>query len=202
MLNHFPHVFLPEREVALYAATPTHLDAFAVGGLVSLFPPRRARLGFVLTLLAVVIGGIAVSHLPHAPDLVENSFGYPLGLRSRHEFIWGYTLLNVLSAFAIVCLVQRRLGAWFFDLSPLRYLGKISYGFYLFHYPFQSLLEKAMPHQLLGTRMVVQLVATIAAASLSFHLFEARFLALKDRWFPVRPTHPAPSVPAVEPGRA
>jgi peptidoglycan/LPS O-acetylase OafA/YrhL len=86
----------------------------------------------------------------------------------------------------------------FLAWKPLAYLGKISYGVYVFH-AFALALDRlglARFHPLL--RLPVYLAFTLAVSALSWHLFEARINALKER-FPYRRSA-APDEPAL--GRA
>lgn len=182
VLSSFPTYLSKEPDIALYVLTPTHLDAFAAGALSALFPLRDPRRALVGSSVALAIGGAAV--LLCSPQLSAATLGYPLGLKPGYAFIWGYTLLNGSAALLIQCLVRRQVAARFFDLRPLRYVGKISYGFYLLHFPLQSLTSKLLPDRSLGVRMLVQLAATLALAALSYDQFESRLLGMKDRWFP------------------
>ncbi len=70
-------------------------------------------------------------------------------------------------------------------LRPLRYIGKISYGLYLYHYLILFLFGLA-PYQTegVGTSLALAsaaLVTTFAVAALSFQLLEGPLLRLKDR---------------------
>jgi peptidoglycan/LPS O-acetylase OafA/YrhL len=73
---------------------------------------------------------------------------------------------------------------------PLAYVGKVSYGVYVFH-AFALVLDRfglAGFHPLL--RCVVYLAFTLVIAGLSWSLFESRINALKDR-FPYEQAAPA-----------
>lgn len=73
----------------------------------------------------------------------------------------------------------------FLSLAPLRYVGRISYGLYLYHYPILFLFALA-PYQVdhLGTdpaRLAASLLATFATAHLSYRYIESPLLRLKRR---------------------
>jgi len=62
----------------------------------------------------------------------------------------------------------------------LIYLGKISYGLYVFH-PFCFNLVNINSTGIL-LYILGGLTATILVSSLSYHFFENRFLVLKEKW--------------------
>ncbi|MDO1581880.1 acyltransferase family protein [Rhizobium oryzicola] len=72
------------------------------------------------------------------------------------------------------------------DYPPLRYVGKISYGLYLYHYPVLFALkmnEAAVgDHGVSIARWGCGLGMTVALAVASFHLIEVQFLKLKARF--------------------
>ena len=70
----------------------------------------------------------------------------------------------------------------------LRYLGKISYGMYVYHLPLIWFVERFSEEHVQGEmthwmRVVISLSATILIATLSFYLLERPILNLKDRYF-------------------
>ena len=67
-----------------------------------------------------------------------------------------------------------------FSLPPMRWMGRITYGAYIFHDVLHG------PYQVLATALdlplwPVALVGTFAIAWLSFRFFESKFLEMKDR---------------------
>jgi peptidoglycan/LPS O-acetylase OafA/YrhL len=77
--------------------------------------------------------------------------------------------------------------------TPLRALGRISYGFYILHDIPHTLYDRAvailaerLPFEVNETIVVAVLafVCTVALASLSYHFLERPFLRLKNRWAP------------------
>ena len=82
---------------------------------------------------------------------------------------------------------------------PLRFLGRISYGFYVLHIfiePIVDVLGEHLTHAAFGqkyqlARFVIAFPLTVALASLSYFFFEQPILAYKRR-FPMRsPLPPA-----------
>lgn len=67
------------------------------------------------------------------------------------------------------------------SLRPLAYLGKISYGIYVYHLLGLGVAGKVFPASMVTTS-VAGLVLTILASMASYHLYEARFLRLKRKF--------------------
>lgn len=163
----------------VYLLTPTYFDAFAMGAFVALFPlGGRFKLWCATFIATIVVFGTALSSANGVRDEAGMGPGYIL--------LWGYSLINLCAALTVDCLAFRKLAPIFFDSAPMQYLGKISYGLYVFHLPVQIALERAIPQAPLYVRLVAQIALTIAIAGLSYKFWEKPFLAMKDRWFPTR----------------
>jgi peptidoglycan/LPS O-acetylase OafA/YrhL len=97
-----------------------------------------------------------------------------------------------LVAFLILALVATATGHRWLGLlrwGPLRDLGMISYGVYLYHGPVLHLVEWILPRSMPGYRALegaLTLGLTLAVAAVSWRVIERPVLALKDR-FDYRP---------------
>lgn len=75
-----------------------------------------------------------------------------------------------------------------FERRPLRWLGRISYGLYLWHYAFLATLGAVWPWAVSGSGMGPQvyrasmLALSLTTAALSYHLVERPFLRRKASW--------------------
>lgn len=181
---------LKETSIAVYTLTPSHVDAFAIGGYFALFPLGGARRAFMLAFGCLLAVGIAIK-ITHG--LPWRTLGLPLGLESAYGFVWAYTLMNVVSALLIDCLVHGKLLPGLIEQRWLKFLGQISYGIYVFHYPVQWAVSRVLPSYSSLIQILVQVVITIAIASLSYFAWELWFLNQKDKWFPVATKHAAKS---------
>ena len=66
-----------------------------------------------------------------------------------------------------------------FSLPPLRYVGRISYGIYLYHWPIFLILDESRTH-LSGTWLLaLRLMVTLVVASASYHFVESRIRGLR-----------------------
>jgi peptidoglycan/LPS O-acetylase OafA/YrhL len=119
---------------------------------------------------------------------------------------YGYSALAVASLSLIaMALRERSLTAKVMRIRPLRFLGKYSYGLYVFHIPMAAVIAAWQPslRQHIPSRILYHLVLmsatlalTIPVTMLSFHFYEKPFLKLK-RFFNYERTRTL-----LEPGRA
>jgi peptidoglycan/LPS O-acetylase OafA/YrhL len=144
-------------------------------------------LGVMVTFVAVIfllwkiqLMGIRTAH---------TSFGFdPDGLFHKH--VWVFSLFNLLSAMAVLACLQLP----HFPLlssAPLRFVGKISYGLYVLHYPVAQALGLARDRWSISAKsgmgialFVASLFCLVALAQLSYRCLELPFLRLKDRYKP------------------
>jgi peptidoglycan/LPS O-acetylase OafA/YrhL len=175
----------------VYSLLSSHLDAFGLGaGLAVGFPLLVQRpLQKLLACLAVlfVAGLITLQSLRSAGLAGWSSLGYPHALAWHHQYLWAYTLINLASVWLIALLTvptSRRSALQILEHPVPAYLGKISYGIYVWHAPIMALTAGALhvPHyQPLGlVGLLASTAATIALAAACFHGFESWFLKLKD----------------------
>jgi len=84
----------------------------------------------------------------------------------------------------------------FLELPIMRYLGRISYGMYVYHYAViwfiiqvqnknREILDLSINYGMARTYLI-SLVMTILVASISFHLLEKPINDLKDKLFPLQ----------------
>ena len=105
---------------------------------------------------------------------------------------YGYVIVAVASAIVIADLVVGRhsLLARVFSWAPLVYVGRISYGLYLYHLPVYFLVERHLPHLPFPARLGLKLALSLGLAALSFRLIERPCLRLKARFEAAAPSAP------------
>jgi peptidoglycan/LPS O-acetylase OafA/YrhL len=90
-------------------------------------------------------------------------------------------LLSVVVVAAGATGADGRGGAW--SRGWLVWLGRRSYGLYLYHFPVLSLMRHQVPVGPLWLRMVAGILLTLAVTAASYRWLELPFLRLKDRRF-------------------
>jgi len=94
----------------------------------------------------------------------------------------GVSLVSLLSAvliYAAACCPLRFFNA-VLEYRPLRWIGMVSYGLYLWHWPIIRAAEDIPVGPV--SRMVSEFGATFIIAAISFYWYERPFLRLKDRF--------------------
>jgi peptidoglycan/LPS O-acetylase OafA/YrhL len=106
-----------------------------------------------------------------------------------HFTIFGYSTIAVCFGVFLNFLIEKRnrLTKFLFESSPIKGLGKISYGVYIYHWPTFVLLKIFVADRILKMGVLENLVISIAATTLailvsivSYNLFERKILALRE----------------------
>lgn len=179
----------------LHNATPFQLDSLLLGGLIALLwrgtqQDLLLTFGRIIGLLAAIatITYLAFTvHLSALPNW-HAGYRYPTWL-----FTWGLTFVNVFTAALILCCLRPQGAlARVLSLRPLRWLGRISYGAYVFHDIFHNIysgIVTKLGHHVPfigqnvdGLTALFGLICTLIISWLSFRFFESPFLNLKERW--------------------
>lgn len=182
-------------------ALPEYIDEFAIGMLLAValeLPATRQglRRAWLLGPTAILAFCLAFVFKHTGPD----TNGYT-GMMFTLLVTVGFALLlaRVLLAEGHAPLVGRLLSS-----GPLTWLGMVSYGIYLWHWPVITIVGgNAWRHDswpLFAGRLALVLAVTLGLAALSWYGLERRALALKDARLGRRTRTPARLVP-LEPGR-
>jgi len=185
---------------AIYVNPLSSLDAFATGALLVVAPEwlrsvrRRTLLASLLVAGIVGVAHVLVMH--RQGGVFWPAFGYDMYLMRNHAYVWGYTLLNLVCGVAVAYCVVSPEAKPLLEHPWLRYLGRISYGIYVIHFPLLVLKNHwfgetpgllDLRHALL---FLVYAASTLGLAAMSFAWFESPILRWKDR------------VPRLSPGKA
>ena len=169
-----------------YRSLPTRLDALLLGGLVALClrgPQQTVVRRIRRPLLAVSAVLFMVLYFVSTRLLL-----LPLeGSASNFIAILGFTLIDLFAAALILeCIHPGSLLGRVLSLKPLRAIGIISYGFYVFHdllhdfYAFFA--NRFFPDHAYAMTLLVAFTGTLLISALSYYLLERPLLKLKDRF--------------------
>jgi peptidoglycan/LPS O-acetylase OafA/YrhL len=166
--------------------TFTRMDALAFGALVAVLARTNKGLRPVVPWSGPAAIGASV--LIGMLALVR----WPLSAGDPRTRTFGLTLFAILFSALLVYVISRPSGhvaVQCLEWAPLRFVGKVSYGIYVFHWFIVCALADPWTH--LGVPaglfnqlafLAVVLLSSLLLASLSWYYYEGRFLALKDRY--------------------
>jgi peptidoglycan/LPS O-acetylase OafA/YrhL len=181
----------------LFRATPFQLDALVWGGLIAVmwrverWRERLLTAGRVLAIscLIIAVGYLALNIHPRSGGDWRHTYAYPIWSRS-----WGLVFVDVFSVGAILsCLRPSRLLIKTLGAAPIRWVGRISYGAYVFHDIFHEPVSRISWH-ISGHYLhylepydeyvtaLLGLGVTFVLAWMSYRYFETPFLKLKDKF--------------------
>lgn len=182
----------------LYLSSFSHLDAFACGAVLATYDfakVKRPRLIAAGMIAATLVSGVLVAK---STGLAIRTLGWTEGLRPDFgQNLWGYSLLNLTAAMVILAILRGELPG--LGSPVLAYLGKISYGIYLFQRPAKAIwielceprLSSSMPRSLvLALGALTAMAVSVGLAAASYRWFEAPLLRWRDRR--CAPVHPRP----------
>jgi peptidoglycan/LPS O-acetylase OafA/YrhL len=185
----------PDLHLFQYMLFPCRMDALALGGLLAIYCPDPAALPRG-SRLPLFFGSVSLLALAVA---VFQWSGGPF--EGAVERTIGFTLFDV----AFVCFIALVLSlrgtvatAWL-NWKPLQYIGMISYGLYLFQVPASGVVDHVL--RLMGqavvdwdgtvVRFAAVSLTTLVLSTLSWYMWETRWLAMKSRLTDVRHAPPA-----------
>ena len=160
---------------AIWTNSLSQFQYFAIGSMISVLLNRTVpRINIALRILSVLSGlGVFI-----CADRVFDTTGY--GVASLRSTYPGYLIVGLGASLIFFGFLGARIAAW---MSPVVYLGKISYGLYVFH----QIIILAVSKVPAGSferpiRAGIALAIAAVLASLSYRYFESPFLRLKQRF--------------------
>jgi peptidoglycan/LPS O-acetylase OafA/YrhL len=155
----------------LTVRTDTRIDGLLIGALLASLWVRRATPTKYVDRAAWVALGVLFACV--ATFRGPSDIGYQGGL----------TVFALAGAVVILALVNGTWGGrWLFEIRPLRALGRVSYGVYLWHYPIFFVVAIKCQDLPDLPRLGVALALTAVATLTSWYLVERPALALKARF--------------------
>jgi peptidoglycan/LPS O-acetylase OafA/YrhL len=184
----------PWKEMVIYVSPFSHIDAFVMGGFFSLYlreyvPSTKLILGSFLGVIGVGIITTILFSANFKLSLLA-SLGYDSFMKDSYKYIWGYSAFSLLFSILLLRLNKRDFWPAMFENNVLDYLGKISYGLYIYHFVILKwIVNYVDTWNLKGIWMhrafssVIALILTIIVSIISYEFFEKKLLILKDKYF-------------------
>jgi peptidoglycan/LPS O-acetylase OafA/YrhL len=182
---------------AVYQFGLTQFDAFAIGGLIALNEARIRASDNVLPIVAglalVALGLYAAIYLPLFGGIKR---AFHVNVDGYYAQVWLYSVLNLLSAALLVAvLTEFKPILWLCTRTFPQYLGRISFGIYVFHLPVIGVIgERSRPvlrhfldHHGLAfldtslTRVILFGGLSVLVAHLSYSRYERPLMKFGDR---------------------
>ena len=162
----------------MFTSSFIQFQFFAIGALLAMkFPKELPRFSIGNRLGLLLLGGVSLL-IPSGPLHVNDSNIPPL---SGMLLLLGYEtmVIGIIMIFLSVLGLSSRMVPPF-----ISYLGKISFGLYVFHYLSLRICEHIAQRYRLhtGFRFFGAALLTLLLAMLSYHFFEKFFLTLKTRF--------------------
>lgn len=174
-----------DREL-LQRVAPFCVDSLLLGGLVALLyrgpaAARMVRSARILLYAAIAVLAVLAIATPFG-HFFTTPYPYP-----RSAFTWDLSLVNLLAALVLIAALDPASPVHrILRVHPLRWLGRLTYGAYIFHdiaHPFFAGMGYAFSRaHYQAVSAAFALPATIFVAWLSYRFFETPFLNLKKRW--------------------
>lgn len=180
--------------ITIYWNALSHLDAFFIGGLIPILALdvhiKKTGRVFGVLFLVFFAAGLFNFFTTESGKFYFNDLGYNQGPLNNYQFVWQYTILNLLFGSLILCLISVHSGKYFGKLRALLEnnwlvrIGKVSYGMYIYHW---AILTYVYAPYLNSGNLLMKVALFIPyailvylVAQLSFTLFESYFIRLKD----------------------
>lgn len=167
--------------------TFTRIDGLCIGSALALI--RILKPNFITYFTAPVILFVAVLNFIFYFVNKTNNYSFP------YFAIVGYTTFAVVFAILVheAATSNKNIITKILSIAALRFLGKISYGFYIFHWPvfiflspiFTNFLSNYFEIDYLIIQITSSFIATLTGLVISiasFYFFEIRFLKLKKHF--------------------
>ncbi len=164
--------------IGVFYFTPTRMDSIGYGAVLAvLFTEEGSRKRWVVLLIRSMLVALPLLLLPAFARL------------SGSQQVWlQVAKLSLIPAFYFSLIgfsIMDPASQWlsrFFSIPLLRWLGKISYGLYVFHPTCADLVQRWLNPSSALVNLVASFGLTILVAYLSFRFFESPITKLKDRF--------------------
>jgi peptidoglycan/LPS O-acetylase OafA/YrhL len=153
----------------------TKFDCMAVGGIFAVIAQKYSTICDFLNRRFFVISSFILSFC-----LWFTGFTFKYFTDEIYAFLFGLLILNL----SYSKIIPARI-----DIAPMKFLGKISYGLYMYHWIIINLiciyLSNYFKKDTFFTNIVLYALVigtTVVVSTISYYLIEQRFLKLKDKF--------------------
>lgn len=162
-------------DLVVYLATFSHIDAFAIGGYFALNKIRvnKAPIAILPLITIVIAAGYATQYFLTGNILIS-TLGYPSFMSGNTTF--GYSIINFTFAYLLIHIENKNLMPALFNNPTMVYMGTISYGLYVFHFPILLIVYSYFSGIF---AFLLSLFISIVVSTLSYECFERYFLLKK-----------------------
>ncbi|MDM0074798.1 acyltransferase [Variovorax sp. J2P1-59] len=149
-----------------YFCFDTRMSGIVLGAIAALS-------GFKVSRYAVIVASLALAVLVALPSLPTSYQTEAVTLRIT---------LAELAAFVIVCHAAEHAKSTFLASRPMVYIGRLSYGIYLWHFPFALLVRDSQP---LWITLGSTIVFSFTMAAICLHLVDVPIKNWRQRAWPL-----------------
>ncbi len=159
----------------LYYSTDTRIDGLLIGCLASMAL-------FWRLLSSDFLRSVAFRRIFLASFLVAVGVFITFAYNDRALYYGFISLFSLSVAVSILWLISNdgTLIHRLLENRTMRWIGKISYGLYLWHYFFYTVIKNQKYVESMSAQVAIALALSFAAASVSYYLVERPILSLKD----------------------
>jgi peptidoglycan/LPS O-acetylase OafA/YrhL len=149
-----------------YYGTDTHIQVLLVGAMLAVawlrWPPQAAAAQRAWRVAGLAGAAVCLTMFVHTSG------------SDRWLYRGGFTLFAGAGALVVAAVVVPGSGllARALGVAPVRAVGRVSYGLYLWHWPVDVCLNPTRVHLSPGPLLLVRTVVTVAIAVVSYHLVE------------------------------
>ncbi|MEO5572243.1 MAG: acyltransferase [Bacteroidia bacterium] len=200
----------------IYRQTPFQFDALCLGACLAVFDLKailsRPKTAFYLFLIFTVAVGLINYILLHSTvqhvSLKGLGYEYAENMVYGNRLSYGLTFINICCCLLIWCSIKGDHVSQLFETRPMLYIGKISYGIYLLHYPLLRIYNIMLSHIFTDeqinnnflievTVFIVYVSFVILVSTASYYMFELKFLKLKEKISNVESNEVSPVLPRI-----
>lgn len=168
-------VFIGTNTDILYYSTDTRIDALLIGCIAAMIYswqllPKKVYASWQFTLITLTALATALLILF---SFSHNDFSLYCGTISVFSMTIAGLILWLITR-------ERSIFKTLLELRPLRWLGQISYGLYLWHYAFYEFGKKTFAS--VPLQIIVGIGLALIVSTVSFYLIERPFLKLKSKF--------------------